>query len=168
MPDRDVIGRLLQLTAEAERRNTNDPDRRAESRGWIREGAPDGLPGSALGPQDATGRLPPHDFSGLRPANHLPSAVFERTPTIAVLSTAHDSRADWLRTGQALEHVLLAATARSVPASLLHQALEWPDLRSTMRDIGGGPTHVQMLIRLGYGPAGPATARRPPRETYVD
>jgi nitroreductase len=168
LPDPEETRRLLRVTAAAERRNADDPDRRAETRGWIREGASDGLTASAVGPQDATGRLPVRDFSGLRPAEGLPMATFESRPLIAVLTTVHDRRADWLRAGQALEQVLLVATAHSARASLLHQALEWPDLRGALNDARSGPAHVQMLIRLGYGPAGPATPRRPARELRED
>lgn len=156
--------RILQLTAEAERRGATDPARRDESRGWVREGTPDGLPGAALGPQDATGHLPVRDFSALRPVNQQPSAPFEPHPVIAVLSTPHDRRADWLRTGQALEHALLVATAHRIRASLLHQAIEWPDLRWALRDPRGSAEYPQMLIRLGYGPEGPATPRRPAQD----
>ena len=77
--------------------------------------------------------------------------VRESRPTIAVLTTAHDRRADWLRAGQALEHVLLLATAHGIRASLLHQALEWSDLRWALSDGRRAPGHVQMLIRLGPG-----------------
>ncbi len=41
------------------------------------------------------------------------------------------------------------------------QPLEWPELRWTVRDPGASMSHVQMVIRLGYGPEGPATPRRP-------
>ncbi len=159
LPDAGETQRVLRLTEEAEQRGVVDPARRAESRRWVRDGAPDGLAPTALGPRDASGRLPMRDFSALRPENQLPSAVFEREPLIAVLSTAHDRRADWLRAGQALEHVLLVATTHRVRTSLLHQALEWPDLRWALRGTDRGPGHVQMLIRLGYGPAGAASPR---------
>jgi nitroreductase len=172
LPDHEETMRLLRVTATAERRNAEDPGRRAETRSWIRAGASDGLTGAALGPQDATGRLPVRDFSGVRPANGLPMATFEGRPLIAVLTTAHDRRADWLRAGQALEQILLVATARSARASLLHQALEWPDLRGALHGALHGrretPAHVQMLIRLGFGPPGPATPRRPARELRED
>ncbi|MCQ4083225.1 hypothetical protein NGB36_22125 [Streptomyces sp. RB6PN25] len=156
--------RLLRITAEGEWRTTNDRIRRAESRAWIREEGREGLPSSALGPQDAGGHIPVRDFSALSPRHHRAVATFESSPTIAVLSTARDDRSDWLRAGQALEHVLLVATAHSLRASLLHQALEWPDLRWALRDAETGPSHVQMLMRLGYGPAGPETPRRETRE----
>ncbi|GAA1914200.1 hypothetical protein GCM10009716_24610 [Streptomyces sodiiphilus] len=157
--------RLLRLTAEAERRNAQDPDRRAENRAWVRDGATDGMPGASLGQQDPTGRMPLRNFTGLRPMhNGLPGAAFESRPVIGVLSTAHDRRADWLRAGQSLQHVLLTATARGVQSSLLHQAIEWPDLRWALAAAPEAPGHVQMLVRLGYGPHGPATPRRPARD----
>ncbi len=151
--------RILELTAEAERIDATDPARREESRAWVREGRSSGLPGSALGPQDATGRLPMRDYSAARPEDHRPPMVFERHPVIAVLSTRRDTPADWLRAGQALEHALLVATVHGVRASLLHQAAEWDDLRWALRDPRGAFQEVQMLIRFGFGPEGPATPR---------
>ncbi|WP_111489706.1 Acg family FMN-binding oxidoreductase [Peterkaempfera bronchialis] len=170
-PDRQETVRLLHLTRRAEQRNTRDDDRSAESRRAISgpAGSPYGIPGSALGPQDSAGRLPMRDFSALRSPGLLPAAPFETTPTVAVLATAHDTRADWLRAGQALEHVLLLATAAGVRTSLFHQALEWPDLRWALRDPARDQhLHVQMLIRFGYGTTRPATPRRTPADVLAD
>ncbi|MFD0274633.1 Acg family FMN-binding oxidoreductase [Kitasatospora sp. NPDC127111] len=163
LPDREETDRLLHLTAEAERQNTTDAARSRESRSWIQgPGAePYGIPAAALGPQDRAGHLPMRDFSAIRPAEHLPPAAFETEPRIAVLATEHDRPVDWLRTGLALEHVLLRATVHGVRASLLHQAMEWPYLRWATRDAHHGPAYVQMLIRLGYGPEGAPTPRLP-------
>lgn len=158
------VSRVMRLTAEAERHNAADPARSAETRDWVREGAPDGLPGAALGPCDAMDRLPVRDFAGIHSASRPHSAAFERRPVIGVLATAHDTRADWLRAGQGLQHALLVATAHHVRTSLFSQAVEWPDLRWALRDPGTGRRHVQMLIRFGHGPDGPATPRRPARE----
>lgn len=68
-------------------------------------------------------------------------------------------RQDWLRAGQALQHVLLTATARGVRTSPLHQAMEWPDLRSAMALPRHQRCHPQVLIRFGYGPDGGCTPR---------
>nr|WSX72765.1 nitroreductase family protein [Streptomyces sp. NBC_00899]WSX81167.1 nitroreductase family protein [Streptomyces sp. NBC_00899] len=168
VPEPGETSRILQLTAEAERFAVSDPKHRAESRSWVRDGAQDGLPGAVLGPQDANARLPVRDFSALRPADQQPSTRFEQHPVIAVLTTTHDHHADWLRAGQALERALLVATVHGVRASLLHQGLEWPDIRWALRDPRGGGRHVQMLIRLGYGPEGPASPRRPVRDVLED
>ncbi|MFJ4848314.1 MULTISPECIES: hypothetical protein [unclassified Streptomyces] len=97
------------------------------------------------------------------PVDEPPSAPGDgRFPLVAVLTTPLDDPADWLRAGQALEHVLLAAAAQRVRAALLHQALDYPDLRRALRSAESGPGHVQMLVRLGYGPLRPGTAPRGP------
>ena len=163
--------RLLRLTWEAEQRNRVDCARAAESRRWVHEpdGSGLGVPPGAIGPQDYRDRVPMRDFGAHRRAAVLPARSFEARPVLAVLSTAHDRRADWLRAGQALERVLLLATAHGVRASLLHQALEWPDLRAQLiRVPDDGRVHAQMLIRLGYGPEGTASPRRRAGRTLED
>jgi hypothetical protein len=160
--DPPAVRRLLELTAEGEHRNSGDPRRGRESRQWLSDGksGPYGIPPEALGPQDAFERLPVRDFTAQRHPGQLVSVPFETRPTIAVLSTAHDRRADWLRAGQALQHVLLLATAHQVRSSLLHQAMEWPDLRRSLRDPQHGEACVQLLARLGYGPEGAPSPRQ--------
>ncbi|WP_316744480.1 Acg family FMN-binding oxidoreductase [Streptomyces sp. MK7] len=169
----DEAERVLRVTREAERRNTADVDRAAESRRWVREpgAAPAGLgiPSAAQGHQDFRGHVPMRDFGARRHPAVLPARPYETHPLIAVLSTAHDRRADWLRAGQALERVLLVATAHGVRASLLHQSLEWPDLRARIGPQANGRRgHAQMVVRLGYGPEGPASPRRAVREVLTD
>ncbi len=156
--------RLLQVTAEAEHRNRMDPDRGAESRRWIhrdRDAVTEvGLPQAALGPQDVHEHLPMRDFTAQRHTERLAARPFETHPAIALLTTEHDRRTDWLRAGQALQHILLIATVHGARASLLHQPMEWPDLRHSLSPTPGSIGHAQMLIRLGYGPEGAATPRR--------
>ncbi|GGO41833.1 hypothetical protein ABT039_17375 [Streptomyces lasiicapitis] len=163
--------RLLQLTREAERLTTADAGRAAESRRLVHgiDGTGLGVPPAALGQQDARERIPMRDFGAHRHPAVLVSRPFEKRPSISVLSTAHDRRVDWLRAGQALERVLLVATAHGVRASLLHQALEWPDLRERLAgEQGDRPEHTQMVIRLGYGPEGPPTPRLTARQVLDD
>ncbi|WP_155055786.1 Acg family FMN-binding oxidoreductase [Streptomyces blattellae] len=164
--------RLLRLTAEAEQRNRNDPDRGAESRRWVHrdlDGPSDlGTPQTVLGPQDAREHIAMRDFTAQRRPERLRAQPFEAAPVIALLTTGHDRRTDWLRAGEALEHALLVATVHGLRASLLHQSMEWPDLRRSLNPAPEHTGHAQMLIRLGYGPEGPATPRRAPREVLDD
>lgn len=159
--------RLLHVTAVAEHRNRLDADRGAESRRWLHadENVPlgIGLPRTALGPQDAREQIPMRDFNARRHPQRLSAQDFESNPIIALLTTEHDRRTDWLRAGQALEHVLLVATAHGLRASLLHQPMEWPDLRRDLSPVPDHTGHAQMLVRLGYGPEGAATPRRASR-----
>jgi hypothetical protein len=160
LPGPGRTDRLLRLTREAEQRNTADAGRATESRRWVHppNGESLGIPPEAIGPQDFREQIPARDFGAHRHPATLAARPFEKRPSIAVLSTLHDRRTDWLRAGEALERLLLVATTHGVRASLLHQALEWPDLREQLAD--GRREHAQMVLRLGYGPQGPASPRR--------
>ncbi|WP_380283276.1 Acg family FMN-binding oxidoreductase [Kitasatospora purpeofusca] len=166
--EEDGVRRVLEVTAEAEDRIAHDPARQAETRSWLRpdtEQAPvDGLPYAVLGPQDHDARVPMREFAG-RPPHHegplQPSRRFEALPQLCTLATTGDGPAHWLRTGQALERAWLLATVHGLRLTVWHQAVEWPDLRWRLRDPAEGPGHVQLVLRVGYGPPGAATPRRP-------
>lgn len=84
---------------------------------------------------------------------------------MATLTTHFDRPQDWLRAGQAMERAWLVATVHDLRVSVLHQAVEWPDTRANLRDPQTGPGYVQMVLRMGYGPPGTPTPRRPVAET---
>ncbi|MFE2728257.1 Acg family FMN-binding oxidoreductase [Kitasatospora sp. NPDC059327] len=170
--EESAVRRVLALTAEAEDRIAHDPQRQAELRAWLRPdgavGATDGIPLAAVGPQDHDARVPTREFAGRPPYRDTPappSRRFEALPQLCTLTTAGDGPVDWLRTGQALERVWLLATVHGVRLTVWHQAVEWPDTRWGLRDPADGPGHVQLVLRAGYGPPGPATPRRPVTET---
>jgi hypothetical protein len=120
----------------------------------------DGIPVRSLGPRpsgrDAAFRDLGHAVDTVRE-----TAVFESTPTLAVLSTVHDHPVDWVRAGQGLERVLLEATLSGISASFLNQPLEHDDLRWLVRSPLSGVGRTHMLLRLGYGEPVPPTPRRP-------
>ncbi|MEU8513454.1 hypothetical protein AB0C76_17950 [Kitasatospora sp. NPDC048722] len=156
------VRRVLALTSEAEDRIAADAAREAETRSWLRlEPSVDGIPLAALGSHDRDARVPMRGFTGHPPHPSTPAERFEALPQLATLATHFDGQADWLRTGQALERVWLLATAHGLRASVLHQAVEIPDTRWRLRDPAEGPGHVQLVLRVGYGPPGAATPRRP-------
>lgn len=156
---------MLELIRDAEGYDRGDPAREAEQHHWTRdtqaEAPVDGVPDYALGPCDASGRATTRDFAGTAVLAGRARVPFESRPQLALLSTAGDRPVDWLRDGQALERVLLTATFHDVSTSFATQPLEWPYLRWILRDPVFGTGHAQMIIRMGYGPAGPCTPRRP-------
>ncbi|MFC9329255.1 Acg family FMN-binding oxidoreductase [Kitasatospora sp. NPDC057015] len=164
--EEDGVRRVLALTTDAERRTGADLARMAETRSWLRleEQAADGIPAAALGPQDRDARVPMRGFTR-RTLPTTPPERFEALPQLALLTTHGDAPADWLRAGQAMQRVWLLATTHGLRASVLHQAVEWPDTRWGLRDPAEGVGHVQLVLRLGYGPPGPDTPRRPVDET---
>ncbi|SHN75969.1 Acg family FMN-binding oxidoreductase [Cryptosporangium aurantiacum] len=105
-------------------------------------------------------RLRRRDFGGgaARP--------YESDPCLAVLTTSGDSRYDELRAGQALQHVLLRATASGLTASLYSQPIEVASVRTRLSALCGGGT-PQMVVRVGYGLAHSPTPRRPVHEVVL-
>ncbi|MER6126898.1 nitroreductase [Streptomyces sp. NPDC001795] len=160
---------LLGLVHDAESRDALNPEGMEDLDRWTRVGpeadtATDGVPDYAFGPRVRDGKAPMRDFAGRRPVADRGTTTFERNPHLALLSTPGDAPADWLCAGQALERVLLEATLAGLAASLTSHALESPDLRLIARDPVAGRGQVQMVLRLGYGPQGPTTPRRPVRD----
>jgi len=83
------------------------------------------------------------------------------TGVVALLTTAGDTRLDWLAAGQALQRVLLWASAANLSAAFHTQALEVPELREFIRTRFCGGAHPQMLLRLGETGDELGTVRRP-------
>ncbi|WNF25754.1 hypothetical protein RI138_02445 [Streptomyces sp. C11-1] len=160
VPDIVRTRRLLRLTQTGEVRNASHPGRTAEAHRWLTVPGTDsgyGIPVTAVGALDASGRIPMRDFTGQLPVPHLPALHFERHAQVALLWTARDRHKDWLRAGQALQHVLLTATSYGLRTSMPHQAMEWKDLRAAVN--GSQQRCPRLLIRFGYEPEGSRTPR---------
>ncbi|MEV4947123.1 nitroreductase [Streptomyces sp. NPDC053755] len=158
---------VMGLVRDAEMLEAASEAVRAEIAGWTRtedagEGpANEGIPAGAMGPRQYGVSAPVRDFDSRRRVADRAAAVFESHPQIALLGTVEDSPADWLRAGQAMQRVLLQATLDGLATSLMSQPLEWPELRRSVRDPSSAVGFVHMVFRLGYGPRGDATPRRP-------
>jgi nitroreductase len=159
---------LQMATNEAVAADDSSSARTAERRQWVGGDRPaDGVPSSALGSRAAGRNAVVRDMAAT-PADALrPVADFEREPQLAVLATQYDGPIEWLRAGQALEHVLLEATARGVSTSLLNQAIEHEELRGQINDPLGPWQRPQTVIRFGYGPSVPPTPRRAVEDVLI-
>jgi nitroreductase len=157
--DHDETARVLYLVRDAERAWLADPAYRAELARWA--GGPrdrEGIPDSALGPRSPDHPAPVREFVPGRPSP-AGYAWFEEDPQLAVLSTPSGGKAGWLLAGQALQRVLLTATARGIAVSPLTQPLETHEAW-LVRDPRSGHEEPQMILRLGYGlPVSPAPRR---------
>jgi nitroreductase len=154
------VSRIVDLLQKAELVDAVELARTTERQAWVggrlRD---DGIPAASLGPRPT---VPDTAFRDLGRTVGVPRdyAHFEATPTVAILSTAHDRPIDWVRAGQALERLLLAATLAGVSASFLNQPLEQPELRRLIASPATGVGHSHMILRLGYGDEVPPTPRR--------
>ncbi len=153
---------VLRLAAEASAELADDVDHRIELQRWIAAGnRDDGIPADALpsAPSQAPGPVR-GDLAAASPAVSRPTATYEESPQLAVLTTAGDEAPDWLRAGQALQRVLLTATSCGLSASFLYQSIELRDMRRESAPAWPWNENPQMVIRLGYGKEIAATPRR--------
>lgn len=90
-------------------------------------------------------------------------ALIQGSPFVAILGTASDDPTAWVACGEALEAVLLHATARGLSASFLNQALEVPGFRSRVAELAPQVGHPQMVFRLGV-PSEPIHHAAPRRD----
>jgi nitroreductase len=158
---------LRTIATRAHRRQDADPAFRAELAGWIstspqrRDGVPAAAAGARLEPQDAWVL---RDFTAGTGTDRLPGKDFETEPVIAVLSSHLSGAAAEVQVGQALERVLLTATAAGLAASFLSHVVEVPETREELRRLIGGTRPPQAVLRIGHGWPVPA----PPRRTVAD
>ncbi|MFJ6513583.1 Acg family FMN-binding oxidoreductase [Streptomyces sp. NPDC091406] len=163
-------GAVMDLVHDAELFESASDAMRAEIITWTRTGragegpATEGVPSYAFGPRQYGTTAPVRDFDVPHGSPGRTAAAFEERPQTAMLGTGADRPVDWLRAGQGMERVLLQATLDGLATSLISQPLEWPELRNLARDPRSTTGFVQMVFRFGYGPAGPATPRRPVAE----
>ena len=89
-------------------------------------------------------------------------------PLLIILGTYSDMPADWFATGQAMEKILLLATASGVQNSFVNQPIEVSALRTQLHQMIGQYKHPQLVLRLGYGPDAPVTPRRSVSDVLLD
>jgi hypothetical protein len=79
---------------------------------------------------------------------------------VLVLGTTLDQPIAHLHAGQAMQHVLLLATARGLAGSFVAPPLEVAATRAELRRLLGGALWPQVLLRLGVRER---AVPRPPR-----
>ena len=176
----DVAGRehcVLRLVASAGDRRSlaravetashelvREPSVEAELTEWVRsphDVRDDGVPASATRGAQASYRAEfvQRDFTvpGVPATHDRPGAD---RPLVGILCSSGDTVRDWLRSGQALMAVLLAATVGGANASYLNQPLELKRTRDVLRRELDLPGYPQLILRIGAGAEVAPTPRR--------
>lgn len=102
---------------------------------------------------------------GLPPSMMAP--LHRSAGVVALLATRADEPADWIRSGQALQRVLLAANVNGVATALHSQPLELPELREFIRIRLNGGAYPQMPLRFGATDKVTTSTRRPAEEVLL-
>jgi len=165
-PRKRALGHLIE---EADRLQFGDPAFRAELAGWLTPVGSrrrDGIPfvekeyGSAL-PFSVMHALRSPSLG--REFGEREEELLLGAPVVFVLGTHGDDPARWLACGQALQAVLLHATALGLSASFLNQVLEIPALRGRVAELVPHLGYPQMVLRLGF-PSEPIHRAAPRRD----
>jgi hypothetical protein len=157
---------VAELVAEGDERQWASARFRAETASWTRLNGTtrrDGMPGWASGMSDAAALLHPILVRLRNPGRAEAERDRSRalgTKALLVLSTACEGQAEWIAAGEALQRILLRATAAGLYASYLNQPIEIPALRSRLAEAVGERGAPQVMIRLGYGLEVRPTPRR--------
>ncbi|MEP7178206.1 MAG: hypothetical protein ABI775_03885, partial [Pseudonocardiales bacterium] len=125
-------------------------------------GRTDGVPAFAV-PHvdgDAQDDLPIRDFD-MRGTGSLPTRTRSSlNQCLLLLGAREDDRMAWLRSGEALERMLLEVAARGYTASPLTQVIEVARTNELLRHELRLTMHPHVLIRIGRASATPLTRRR--------
>ena len=161
------LAQLATLVGRATRSHAADEFARADVRQWARppgSTARDGVPAAAIAAAvGGPGRLMRRNMD---PGGLLAQAVAAGPPpaATAVLLTPGDTRADWLRAGQALHRMLVHAAASWVFADIFSQPFEIASARELIRSRLALPGAPQLILQLGMARSARSTARRPAAE----
>jgi nitroreductase len=171
----DERAALAAAVTAAEHAARLDGARAAELARWARPPGSqrrDGVPAAAYPatPGHSEPDFPGRDFAsghgwGLSPSMMGP--LHRSAGVVALLATSIDQPADWIRSGQALQRVLLAASAHGAAAALHSGPLELPELREFIRIRLSGRAHPQMLLRFGATDEITTSVRRPVGEVLL-
>ena len=81
---------------------------------------------------------------------------------IAVFVAAKDDQEHWVLAGRACQRFALQATALGLKHAFINQPVEVPGVRPDLAALVGLPgRRPDIVMRFGYGPALPYSARRP-------
>ncbi|HEX6065127.1 MAG TPA: hypothetical protein VFZ04_12945 [Longimicrobiales bacterium] len=163
------------LVAKGDRIQFEDPHFRRELANWLTPpGRKEGLPAYARGAQQLLGFAAPAVAFLVRTFD-VGTGVAARdrdlavgSPLIACLGTTRDTPLEWFNAGQALQRVLLLATAHGFHASFLNQPIEVAQLRGALGALAEHKGYPQILLRIGRGRTTPQhTPRRPLEEVLT-
>jgi nitroreductase len=168
MTDEAKRGALAAVVETAEYALQLDAVRMREQARWASppgSSRRDGVPATAYParPERMQPSFPGRDFAHGHGWGRPPTgsdATLRSAGLVTVLTTQSDGPEDWVRAGQALQRVLLAASSCGVRAALHSQPLEVSELRDFIGAVLCDGAHPQMVIRLGCTGQPSATVRR--------
>jgi nitroreductase len=165
--ERYIAERLVLRAADLQR---TDRAAAKEQQAWRDRSAVDGVPSTVLPGPAALRGAHPHRFETPADQHPVPGDLdVEPSDGLLVLFDTTDDPRAWLRAGEGLGALWLAATAGGLSVVPLTQVIEVPETRMAMqKEVLGGLAHPLILVRIGWQSIGgdelPRTPRRPVAE----
>lgn len=148
------------LVRKAHQVQWSDPAARAEQAAWQHRGSGDGLPTDALPGADDLAGAHRHRFEDAW--EDRATADLEASDGLIVLFDTQDDAPAWLRAGEGLGAMWLAATTAGLALVPLSQVVEVPETRTAFQtEVLGSLAHPLLLVRVGWR----STDRPPPART---
>ncbi|MBU8546924.1 MULTISPECIES: Acg family FMN-binding oxidoreductase [Roseomonadaceae] len=171
LTDRPQIERVRDLVLAGNSAQLADPAFLHELKAWLRFNprqamrAGDGLLSASSGNPSLPSWLGPMMFDLAFKAeaeNEKYARQFASTAGVAVFVAHKDDRAHWVLAGRACQRFALQATALGLKHAFINQPVEVASLRPELATLVGLPgRRPDIVMRFGYGPSLPYSARRP-------
>lgn len=169
--DRPQIDRVRDLVLAGNGAQLADPAFVRELKSWIRFSprqattAGDGLFAAASGNPALPDWLGPRMFDmafNTNAENDKYARQIRSSAGLAVFVSAHDDKEHWVRAGRACQRFALQATALGMKLAFVNQPVEVGSLRPELAAlVGMMGRRPDIVMRFGYGPTLPFSARRP-------
>lgn len=164
----DQVIELAAAIARSQSNEVSDDEVRAELHAWTDGGHPSGtgVPDSVIPDRPLQTTVPSRDFGHV---GTLPvSSTHDAAASYAILYGVDDDPRAWLRAGEALSALWLAATEWSVAVLPLSAAVETAAARYALRRILSGIGYPYLAVRLGIADPEQASIARTPRLPAAD
>lgn len=171
--ERAQIDRISNLVVEGNTAQMSDPAFMRELKNWLRFSprealaAGDGLFSATSGSPTLPAWLGPIMFDRFVDAqseNEKYARQLRSSAGVAVFLSERADKDHWVRAGRACQRFALQATALGLKQAFINQPVEVPRLRPDLAALVGAPgRRPDIVMRFGYGPTLPFSARRPVR-----
>jgi len=169
--DRSRINQVRDLVLAGNRAQLDDAAFVQELKAWLRFSprqameTGDGLFGATTGNPALPAWLGPKVFDMVFTAdaeNDKVARQLQSSAGVAIFVSERDDREHWIRAGRACQRFALQATALGLKHAFLNQPVEVAKLRPELAALVGLPgRRPDIVMRFGYGPTLPYSARRP-------
>jgi hypothetical protein len=142
--------RVDRLVARASELQARDAEILTEQQTWVDRGHEDGVPSAVLPNPDLSTSASTVTRFGAGLLDD-PAVELETSDGVILLCGYTDTRADWLRTGEALSALWLQATLDGLSVVPLSQVVEVAETRHALyQDVLGGLAVPHLLVRMGW------------------